>query len=218
MKTFKDLIINFQDDKTLVKFISRITTSLNHPDYTYMPDFKQVIGNSILYQIVSHVEGTHQARIIIDSPKEQNILSVINIVPYKSSVSQINSDEYNYLLDLFHERVLAPNMLDLNCQVEITSGIINIENFIPNSYPLLNSFIGSCDKNSPISHPLDRSRWFNFLCSVVENGEELSSEILQRWLIENHDFRNEVAGKLGLYYEYGFDLLCNFRNRHGYDN
>lgn len=213
MKTYKDLVVTFHDKHSKVEFLRRITNQLNHPDYIYMPNFTQNMMNSVIYQIVSRVIGTYQARIVIDSPNDENELSIINIIPYNTTVSQFSCDEYNRIIDYFYNAIILPIVSIVHCKVNISSGYISISMYIPASYNLLNNFVQNCDKKCPLSHPKDRNRWFDFLCCLVVNNEELAAEILQRWFIEEQYFDIEIAEELSLQYEYGIALLRHNRNR-----
>lgn len=98
--------------------------------------------------------------------------------------------------------------------IEITSGDYTLEEIIPNSVDALNRWVHSPGApNVPFSHQLDLERWFDFLCQMIRNKEELESGKLEQWLLEEIKWPDDIIDETILKYEEEIDLLDYYVNR-----
>lgn len=217
MKTFKDFVLTFIDAESLNRFVKRVL-EVETPGYKYLEKNTQIDREYSFYNIHSFPAHTISSRIIIGTNQINKTFSIINIVPYMADVHQLECDEYNEILDRFYNNVLS-ELVRSNSDIKdivYTSGEYTIEEKMPNSYGLLKTFVDMCNRNSPLAHPNDLNRWYKFICSVVENEENFSSEIIERWLIEYAQFTIEEAGKLADNFIEGRDLLIYYKEHNEY--
>lgn len=217
MKTFKDFILTFSTTEALEDFVKSIL-GINSSEYEYLEDLTQEDRDNTIYNIYSHAKSTISSRIIIDTSLSNKTFSIVNIVPYKTDIHQLEYEQYNLILDKFYESFMK-NLIEHNnkiIKVVYTIGEYSIEEKIPKSYHLLENFAELCNKNSPLSHFSDLNRWRKFICSVVENDERFSSEVIERWFIEEAQFDEDVSIKLAANFEEGRELLIYYKDHYEY--
>lgn len=148
-----------------------------------------------------------KSRLIIGKSSED--ISILNVVPTKESgIYELSKEEYNYILKSFVERIITP-LLEIytGFSVDETPSTYCMEDLIPQSYDKLHLWIS----NSPLSHhTFDTERWFDFLIALVDNGEELSSENLEKYLCEQNWDEDDIQSQT-LKYEEEIELLLYAR-------
>jgi hypothetical protein len=60
---------------------------------------------------------------------------------------------------------------------------------------------------------MDRERWFDFLIALHRSGENPDVGLLERWLVEDEQWPDDIASELVSEYELARDLLSRFDPR-----
>lgn len=215
MKTFKDFILTFKSSGALNRFVDLVLKSQS-VGYKYLEQKDNGDREYRYYNIYSLPSDTISSRIIIATNQIARTFAIVNIVPYQTDIHQLNYDEYNNILDKYYQKVLSKfikNNLDI-IDFEYTKGEYSIEEKIPKSYCQLKQFTELCNMNSPLTHPNDLNRWYKFICSVVIHSESCSSEVIERWLIEEAHFDIEKAEMLADSFVDGRDLLIYYKEHY----
>ncbi|SDD30431.1 hypothetical protein SAMN05216345_107359 [Cupriavidus sp. YR651] len=134
-------------------------------------------------------------------------LQVSNIVPRKRS--QFDKGTYNALLQSFVEEVARPALRGTSATLELTEPYISIYDCLSkDAAEKLGQFSFAANKSTGASHPMDKARWLSFLIAAHNDVErELTTEFLERWLVEAWDWPETVASELALEYDFAGDLL-----------
>lgn len=142
-------------------------------------------------------------------PKDTNTAYVSNIVPSKSR--QLSFDEYNAILARFNDRVVIPVAKQLGLSPTLSrAGEVGLRDFVSDaSARALERFSTAANKSTGSSHPLDNRRWNDFIVAIHNNGDDLSADVLRRWLIED-GWDPDSAMDLAIEYERGRDLLKQY--------
>ena len=151
---------------------------------------------------------------------------VTNIVPTK--VNDLSIEQYNRILDIFYRDIITPYVKDgIPLQVdEPTSdrfdpltvvSIVALDKLI--------SFCTNANKSTGSTHPLDKERWFAFICQTVEDGKMFNADTLAQFL-QDEDFWNshpsihkhqsatwdeDTAYELASDYELACDIIKYYR-------
>ncbi len=137
--------------------------------------------------------------------KDQSTLYVANIVP--ADVHELSRDEYNAILADFYSRYAQPAALRQGATAELTEADVDLEHWLPEPVAeKLRRFSRCANKSSGSAHPADRQLWYDFLASAQESGVDLSSGMLERWLVEE-GWDEEVADRLAGQYNFARGLL-----------
>ena len=140
---------------------------------------------------------------------EREYIKVVNIIPIEKN--ELNYDEYNSLLTECYELLLEPCAKNVGLKINITSDQVNMRIYMTKeSEEKLKRFSNSANKSTGSGHPLDKKRWNDFICQSYIDGSKRTSEILERWLIEEENWSEDVAYKLAIEYEQGIELLGYF--------
>jgi len=135
---------------------------------------------------------------------------VSNIVP--KDKQHLSWNEYNYILEEFHDRFVKPVAEELHLKVVFTADEQTIEDWVSKeSAEKLRYFSRAANKSTGSSHPLDEQRWFDFIVSVAQKNDHLDAPRLRQWLIEN-GWTEDIAHELSSDYEKGIALLKYYRS------
>lgn len=140
-------------------------------------------------------------------------LTVTNIT--SSSNHQLGITNYNFILMSFFSDFIS-SYLDDTFRVEISDEEISLQEILnEETFYFLNIWERSCNKETPISHPIDYQNWMNFVVSAYRSKSELSSDDLSQWLREDKHwaqmFNDQIIEIVSLY-EYGIDILNTEHN------
>jgi len=138
---------------------------------------------------------------------------VVNIVPLTQS--QLSFDEYNGILNLFHN-----DFLKFYNESEITVSFsekdeITLKDILKDeTVSSLQLFSTCANKSTGSIHPLDRKRWFDFICLAYKNNDyrELSESYLEVFLVEEFGWSQKWASKLASEYYFGINLLKHWES------
>jgi hypothetical protein len=134
-----------------------------------------------------------------------NELEVTNVVPDK--VPELTRKQYNSIILDFY-RIASPVAGQLKLDLMVTSDELDISELLsPQAWQALRNFSALANKSTGSSHQADRDRWFEFLILQHATEGRLSTGILERWLVEEERWPEDVADKLAIQFEFGTDLL-----------
>lgn len=205
MKKFKELQVVIGSDKQAIAEFNLIKTHCNGTLFTFSEEVERLYHqDDKMLHILARVQGVPEA-IILVFISDGNI-KVINIVPNGNDVSCLTKEQYNHILDNFAENIIRP-LLGSRYEIIITSDDIQMENIIPKSFQSLMRFVNCPGKESPFSHPMDRERWCEFICTLFSNNEYLSSGDLEQWLLEDLHREQKLVCTIIEKYEDATELL-----------
>lgn len=139
-------------------------------------------------------------------------LYVSNIVPRE--VQQLSLDEYNHILNEFATRFARPAADSLGIRVELSSPEQSIEDWLSSeTAKRLKAFSRGANKLTGSSHWADRERWYDFLIAIHRSRENPDVGLLQRWLIEEEKWPDDITSDLVSEYEFARGLLDRFDPR-----
>lgn len=133
-----------------------------------------------------------------------DLLYVSNIVP--TDLRELTYDQYNFILIEFYDRFAKPVGDSMDIRVELSRAEQTLEDWLsPELANLLKLFSHAANKSTGSSHPMDRKRWFDFLIAMHRAHERLDTGLLERWLVEEEKWPEDIA----------FDLICEFEFSEG---
>lgn len=212
MKRYKDIVIDCSDSKTAIKELDSIKNACILPEFTHNEELEKMYApDDNMAHILVDIIGLPKA--VISVWANDSKIKVINIVPFKGSVSQIEVDIYNQMIDCFYTKILKPVFIN-RYKINISSDDYTLKEIIPKSFEALNRWT-SCPgaPGSPFSHPSDLELWFEFLCQMTINREELFSDQLEQWLREEKSWPDDIIHETILKYEEEMYLLKYYDNR-----
>ncbi len=206
MKIYKDLII--KGSREDLRVFEESLNILENENWSYagteknFPDYIRIVYKGKIFPMsgLSILKG--------DLEDE-----VANIIPLTQN--QLSYDEYNGILNLFYNDFLktyakSEITVSFNEKDEISlKDILKDETIVS-----LKTFSDCANKSTGSIHPLDRKRWFDFICLSYRNGDyrELSESYLESFLIEDYEWSQKWASKLASEYYFGIELLKHWEN------
>lgn len=145
-------------------------------------------------------------------------LRVTNITP--SAIATLGITEYNLILNAFYQDFVAKFIDEswIGC-VSISGDRVFLSEILSEeTYRALTVWEAGCDKDNPISHPMDLKNWMDFVTLLHRDGTELSVSDFGQWLFEDRrwpstynaqivDLESNLEYSLGLLNHYdGTDL------------
>lgn len=205
MKKFKELQIDVGLDTQAIKELETIKRKCNSDFFTFSNEIENLYQQDYrTLHILAKAPENKEAIIIVFA--NEGIIKVINIVPKEPGVNPLTIDEYNAILDLFYSHIIVP-CYNKKYNIIITDDSIKIEEIIPKSYESLIRFIDCPGKDSPFSHPRDREKWYDFICTLFSNNEYLNSGDLEQWLLEDKCRNSKLVNIIINKYEGATELL-----------
>lgn len=170
--------------------LGNIKPLLSSPAYAFKPLMDHSLPTAILFLM----------------KKDSDRLWVSNIIP--TSKNQLSIEEYNSILSNFKETIVDPVAKELGAGVELTPATYKLEDFISSQETAdnLRKFSFLANKSTGTSHPNDQKRWFDFIESARNNGEDISENDLIEFLQED-GWSEETASELAAKYLYSQELL-----------
>ncbi len=210
MKRFRELIIHCTSHNDAVSFLHKVEAYCGNEPFIFSREVRNLYSpDENMTHILSSVSGTPKSVIVLFAREE--VLRVINIVPYKHSASQIEKDDYNKIIEEFSKRI-EPLLAD-GTLMEITPAEYTMSVIIPKSFQKLNAWVHCPAPQAPFLHQNDLHMWFDFLIALVENKEELLSGDLELWLREELKWDEDLIEETVLHFEHDIELL-DYYERH----
>ena len=219
MKTFRQLEVKSSQDK-LIKLLNGLK-SIESTRFVFMKKETKDYANNIF--VPENSVACFKATFL----KDFDSLIWLCINSEKMYVANITSrlipilgyDRYNSILADFYEHIKPYFTYEFS--VIFTEDIISLESLLSKeTFQALNSWEKTCNKSSPLSHVYDREHWFEFISQIVDNGESLNTEQLEKWLVEDRGWFREIDNdydtvtEIVISYENGKDLLEYYKARH----
>ena len=138
-------------------------------------------------------------------------LTVSNIVPTEQG--SLEYSEYNAILDSFYKSCVLPRVHDKPVSIDYQTEGINIETVAGNStFQKMKVWEAACNKSTGNTHPMDFSRWAEFVITAHRENSELTADTFGRWLMEERGWHEEfdITHRLILNYEYSINLLKEY--------
>ncbi len=217
MKTFRKLSItlNGYEPEAVIKKLEAQNSQLWYHHIEKDRYIKELGATVSCFAYSENIDKPHKppARLYI-MEKQKGIFSVTNILPTEKY--ELSYDEYNSLLLSFHDELVVPAVQQTSIYVEITPPEIKLEDFIPkNVANSLQAFSSSSKKSIDIYYqPFNQQSWFEFLTTLHRSKAHLSTELLEKALLED-GWSDESAVKLGMEYEFARDLLKYYEAKNG---
>lgn len=138
--------------------------------------------------------------------QEDDGYRVSNIVPKKSG--ELGIKRYNAILQDFVERVAKPAAADAGFVIDLTPEFQRLEAWVGDEVSTkLRRFSSAANKSTGASHPMDQTRWFEFIIAAHKRSVRLDPSRLARWLSEVDGWPQDTANELAMDYEFARDLL-----------
>lgn len=136
-------------------------------------------------------------------------LYVPNIVP--DELRQLSRDQYNQILQAFHDEIALPAAEGLDLKVTFTSEVATLDRWLsPEAIAKLRAFSQLANRTTGSSHPNDRDRWYDFIFTAHRQGSKLPMDMLRRWLEEEEQWHEEGASDLARQYETAREILTAY--------
>ena len=212
MKKYKDLIIDCGSDKAALLGLEAIKERCNGKPFSYSEKVEKMYDvDEHLLHILVEISETPAAILLVFANDAK--IKVINIVPFKHSCDHIEKDIYNHIVDTFNDMVITP-LFSGKYKIDCTKEEVSIQDIIPNSFQKLNQWT-NCPgaPDHPFVRQYDLELWFDFICALHTNGEELSSGDLEQWLKDDNGWEEDVVTDTIIRYETERDLL-NYYDSH----
>ena len=153
-----------------------------------------------------HRDERHAALLALVEKDGGHRLYVSNVVP--SEAGQLTYDEYNAILNEFAAKFVEPVANARGAVVEMTADQETLGDWVcHDTAQKLISFSRSANKASGTAHPDDKRRWFAFVLSCHRNEEELCASDLERWLVEEDGWEEDIAYDMAVQFERQIALL-----------
>lgn len=138
----------------------------------------------------------------------EGMARVANIIPVTQST--LSRDEYNGLLRSFYDKVITPVITDLGAEATLSKTELSLDDILSeDTEGRLRSFSSNANKSTGSSHPYDKKRWFDFIISHYRHGENMPTDVLVDWLVED-GWNEDQALDLVIEFERGIALLRQY--------
>ena len=210
MKKFRTLKIQ-KSQGCLVELLN-ILKSSQKSIYTYQKKLTEDYAKNIFVDVNNVACFKTKRKSLFESCvwllASNDTLIVTNIT--SSSNHQLGITNYNFILMSFFNDFIRP-YLDDTFRVEISGEEISLQEMLnEETFNFLNIWESTCNKESPVSHPIDYQNWMNFVVSAYKHKCELSPDDLSQWLSEDKHWPqmlNSQISEIASLYEYGIDIL-----------
>lgn len=137
-----------------------------------------------------------------------DVLKVVNITsPKERNLGVVN---YNIVLNSFYSDFVSNFIVD-GYNVNLTGENLSMEGFLnEETYQKLSGWETICNKDNPLSNPQDMKKWIDFVISVFQHEDLLTSSDFQQWLQEDKGWpilANAKIEELGWLLDYSIEIL-----------
>lgn len=144
--------------------------------------------------------------------QSEDVYSITNIIP--CNIGELGVSNYNIILDDFVEKVIIP-LEKLNIlSFKKTTKFKGMDDWFDTSTAVaLKLFSRTANKTTGTAHPLDRSRWIDFIIKAHKSNSAITPDELLYWLTEVENWSFDIANELVVDYEFSCDLLREYDNK-----
>lgn len=203
MRIYKEL--SFTGGKPEFDLFKQIAPTLIRGNWKYVQNERMMdfiafdyLGNKVDQAEVSIYYGPETWR--------EGYIKVGNIVPLRKN--ELSIEEYNNVLDLFYEEIIAPNQSRLKGLkiVGPTSDVFEPLKYISKeALNKLQRFCNSANKTTGSIHPSDEMRWFDFICQTVDDNQTFDYDTIFRFLMDEEYWGKKEPGFLGAMGHFAWD-------------
>lgn len=141
--------------------------------------------------------------------RDKRCLKVGNIVP--TAQSELSYDEYNLVLNEFFRFFVEREVDRLQLKASLSKADVTLEDFAsPRTAALLRTFSRTANRSTGSSHPSDKEQWEEFVISAHLLNDQIYTDILKRWFVEEEHWPSDEAVDLTIEYEQGRSLLKRY--------
>ncbi len=209
MKVFRDLIFRGQTAALgrLIEKLEERATGEWRRDREKEQQLKGAPGPMFCFRCSA--SGERPAASLWLAQNEDRELYVPNIVP--DEIRQLSRDQYNRVLQEFHDELALPAAEGLGLEVIFTSEVATLDRWLsPEAIEKLRFFSQAANRSTGSSHPNDRDRWYDFIFTAHRQGSKLPMDMLRRWLEEEEHWHEEGASDLASQYETAREILAAY--------
>ncbi|HKH62376.1 MAG TPA: hypothetical protein VKA49_16150 [Flavitalea sp.] len=197
MKKFMDLIIESNDFGMLKKILRQITEELDS-NWKFRRDLLEESGAKINKEPDEigcfEYPDMYGESVFVWMVISENELKIVNIVT--SGVISLTSDDYNRILNLFYRQCVDHVIRNKEVRLTITASVYEIKKLAGDyTYEALLNWVQNYSPVTGNSDSNDFTRWADFVCTAFDEGSQLSSGLLRRWLIEQRKWRDDEMTK-----------------------
>lgn len=205
MKKFIDLQVNIGSESKSIEELVAIENKCDGKLFRFDEEIEKLYAqNDKMLHILATVPDMPQAIMLVYA--SNGTIKVLNVVPFGKGNEALTKTQYNAIVNCFDEKVITP-LFKAKYTIAKTSDEVRMEDLIPESFHALDMFVKCPGWPSPFSHPLDRERWCEFICSLNANGEDLSSGDLELWLRDDIKADEKLIEEIIYKYEDATELL-----------
>lgn len=194
-------------------FIDNLIAKAARSDWKNKNDFESsykkntASSNEIVFCFESHdmIFNKRILRAFVWMWKKKDFFEIFNIVPSKSG--SLDYGEYNFILNSFYKELLSEIVEQLKIKTDFSKPNKSVVDLIgKEASESLIRFSKNANKISGNTQPFDFERWCEFVFIIHRNKIPLNIDDFVRWL-EEEDWTNDVAWRLGLDLEYALNIL-----------
>lgn len=207
MKVFRDLTIEYPGTLDELTDLLVLETEDSNWERNEEHDIRDGTVSSPIICFQYSGEIIDQIASLFIANKEEDTFYVSNIVPENGSLSH---EEYNDLIDSFFETINNIRHKGVTDISRSTNEIIFEEVVPDNIQKAFFAFSRAANKSTGSSHPMDKERWYDFICLVYREQYEMNHDLMKSRLIED-GWSEDKAFDLVIEFEFGIGLLkhCN---------
>jgi len=204
MERFRELYVDIDDETALINDLAETLEPLWVRDEEREKEVR-TLPSQVMYCFRRVRTDGLDAQLWL-TRDSNNRLRVTNIVPLK--VNQLKMEDYNALLLEFADQAnLAQKVKNAGGTLEITEAKYSLDDIVDvDTARSLRLFSSAANKSTGYSHPCDMERWLAFITSAFRSDRNLSSDDLEKFLIED-GWSFEIAIDLACQFEYSLQLL-----------
>lgn len=203
MKTYRELYFRGTSDQ-LSKFANQIGDYASG-DWKFKGNIDQ-LQDYLLFDYTGELVDKARVCIYLGDDILSGELRVVNIVPLDKS--QLSIDEYNTVLLKFYDDIIKQYKkynTDLNIFGPTDDGFDPKKIISETALKKLHAFCSSANKSTGSSHPLDRKRWFDFICQTVDDGKMFDYSTLVNLLQDETYWGKKPDDFIGVMGNYAWD-------------
>ena len=209
MKRYKDCSLLCKEGQEPTELLDLIEQVSREKKYEMYRNLGMRESDSLSIRIQK--EALPYSRLVLLTNNEAKSVDIINIVPMpESGESQIDCEVYNKLLDAYRDDVFVIFNQRFGNDIKQNTEDYTIEEVIPKSYPLLNTWLNGYPLSS---HPNDTERWYDFVIRLHNSGEHLPLSDFEEYIKENYRWDDATITRFSLKLESQL-MLLKYYDRH----
>lgn len=167
---------------------------------------RPAFGKGITYVFVRPGDDIVQtSSVFMTAGPDETSISIDAIVPNRAGGN--SRTQVHHIVDEF-VAVATPVARGLGLHVELTVDVASARRWLsPEAVDALEGFSNGANKATGSSHPMDWDRWARFIVLAHREKTDLDGSAFTRLLVEDYEWPEEEAYKLGREYDIGRGVL-----------